>query len=470
MRKVASRLFRRHLSNRSESCATPPPDSTRREFLQKTAVWAAGAVAAQELALTRSVHAAARGTIRIGLIGAGGRGAGAAINALENVSYPDVKLVAIADAFAEPLQRSLKAIQARCPQKVDVPADRQFVGLDAYEKVLACEVDLVVLCSPPGFRPVQFESAVKAGKHIFMEKPVATDAPGYRRILAANELAKQKKLAVAVGHHLRHETKHREIIQRIHDGAIGQLQYLRAYYNASGVWFRPRKQDQTEMQFQVSNWYYFVWLSGDHIVEQHVHDLDVMNWMMKDAHPVEAQGMGGRQVRTPEWAEAQGMGRSAVGEIFDHHAVEFSYPDGTKMYSFCRHQPGTWQSFSEHAHGTQGRAAIEGHGASQLWLGDKKVQEWRREKDGHQVEMDDLFAALNAGQDYNEGAWAANSSMTAILGRMATYSGQVVRWDDATESQLDLSPQVLAWDAQPQPKPLPDGSYPCAIPGTTKAW
>jgi len=444
--------------------------ASRRKFIQTTAFWSAGAAAMSQLDLARFAHAAGSGTIRIGLVGAGGRGTGAAINALQNASYPDVKLVAIADAFAEPLQRSLKAIQNQCPQKVDVPPDRQFVGLDAYEKLLACDVDLVLLCSPPGFRPMQFEAAVKAGKHVFMEKPVAVDAPGYRRILAANAQAKQKKLAVAVGHHLRHETKHQEIIKRIHEGAIGQIQYLRAYFNSGGVWFRPRKKAQTEMQFQVSNWYYFVWLSGDHIVEQHVHDLDVMNWIMKDQHPAEAQGMGGRQVRTPEWAEAQGMGRSAVGEIFDHHAVEFTYPDGVKMFSFCRHQPGTWMSFSEHAHGTKGFASVEGHGTSQLWIEGKKVQEWRREKDGHQVEMDDLFAALAAGREYNEADWAANATMTAILGRMATYSGQIVRWDDAVQSQVDLSPSAYTWDAQPPAKPLPDGSYPCAVPGLTKAW
>lgn len=453
-------------SGRSEKSSA----ENRREFIQKTAFLAAGAAAASQLALPRMVHAAGSGLIRIGLVGCGGRGTGAALNALQNASYPEVKLVAMADAFAEPLQRSLKAIQTRCPQKVDVPPDRQFVGLDAYQKLLACELDMVLLCSPPGFRPMQFEAAVKAGKHVFMEKPVAVDAPGYRRILAANAQAKQKHLAVAVGHHLRHETKHQQIIKRIHDGAIGQIQYLRAYFNSGGVWFRPRKKDQTEMQFQVSNWYYFVWLSGDHIVEQHVHDLDVMNWIMRDQHPVEAQGMGGRQVRTPEWAEVQGMGRSAVGEIFDHHAVEFTYPDGVKMFSFCRHQPGTWMSFSEHAHGTRGHAAIEGHGTARLWIEGKQVQQWRRDRDGHQVEMDDLFAALAAGQDYNEGDWAAAATMTAILGRMATYSGQVVRWHEAVQSQLDLSPSAYTWDAQPPAKPLPDGSYPCAVPGVTKAW
>ncbi len=442
---------------------------SRRDFLKTSSTLAAGAALAG-LSIARSAYAEGSGTIRIALVGAGGRGAGAAVNALQNASNPNVKLVAIADAFKEPLERSLKAIQSNCKDKVDVAEDRKFVGLDGFQKAIDCGVDMVLLCSPPGFRPMQFEAAVKAGKQIFMEKPVAVDAPGVRRILAANEEAKKKKLAVAVGHHLRHEAKHQEIIKRIHDGAIGQLMYLRAYFNSSGVWFRPRKPGQTEMEFQVNNWYYFNWLSGDHIVEQHVHDLDVMNWMMKDTNPVEANGMGGRQVRTPEWGEAQGVGRSGVGEIFDHHAVEFTYADGAKMFSFCRHQPGTWGSFSEHAHGAKGRAAIDGHGTSELFVDGRDPQRWKRDKDGHQTEMDDLFAALAAGKDYNEGDFAARATMTAIFGRMATYSGQVVKWDEALNSKLDLSPSGYTWDATPQPKPNADGSYPCATPGVTKAW
>jgi predicted dehydrogenase len=307
---------------------------------------------------------------------------------------------------------------------------------------------------------MQFEAAVKAGKNVFMEKPVATDAPGVRRIMAANEEAKKKGLLVAVGHHLRHETKHIEVIQRIHDGLIGELKFLRAYFNSPGVWVRPRKEGQTELQYQVDNWYYFTWLSGDHIVEQHVHDIDVANWMMKDQHPVQANGLGGRQVR---------IGRD-YGEIFDHHSVEFEYPDGTRCFSVCRHMPGCWDSFAECCHGTKGYAEIEGHGTAVLHVDGQKPMKWARGPDGHGLEMIDLFAAMTAGKPYNEGDNGAVASMTAILGRMASYSGQVVKWEDAINSKLDLTPEQWTWDAKTKTVPGPDGIYPCAIPGVSKAW
>jgi predicted dehydrogenase len=365
----------------------------------------------------------------------------------------------MADAFQDSLDVSLKALRKEFADRVDVPKDRQFVGLDAYEKAIQSDANLVLLCTPPGFRPAQYEAAVKAGKQIFTEKPLATDVPGLRRIMAANEEAKKKKLAVAVGHHLRSEVKHREIIKRIHDGAIGDLQYMRVYFNQGSIWVRPRQPGQTEMQHQVRNWYHFTWLSGDHIVEQHVHDLDIGNWIAK-GHPVEAQGMGGRQVC---------VGKD-VGEIYDHHAVEFTYADGVKMFSYCRQIPGCWDSFSEHAHGTKGRANIEGHGHSILSVTGQKPQRWNRGPDGHQVEMDELVAAILAGTPHNQCDWAAESTMTAILGRMATYSGKVVTWDEAMQSQLDLTPKSLAWDAETLVKPAADGTYACAMPGVTKAW
>ncbi len=419
---------------------------------------AAGAALATGLSIARSAHAAGSDLIRIALIGCGGRGRGAAVNAL--VTKANVKLVAMADAFQDYLEAAYEAIQSAVPkEKMDVPKERQFVGLDAYEKALQAGADMVLLCGPPGFRPRQFEAAVKAGKHVFMEKPVATDGPGVRKIMAANEEAKKKKLAVAVGHHLRHEIKHKEAIKRLHDGAIGKPLFLRIYFDSSGVWKRPREPGQTEMQHQVRNWYYFTWLSGDHIVEQHVHDIDIANWMMKDQHPVRANGMGGRQVRTgPD-----------VGEIFDHHSVEFEYPDGTRCFSVCRHMPGCWDSFAEYCHGTKGHVYIEGHGPAELHAEGQPVMKWPRGPDGHQLEMNDLFAAMAAGQPYNEGDFAAAASMTAILGRMATYSGQVVTWDDAINSSLDLGPESWTWDAKPKSLPGPDGLYPCAVPGVTKA-
>jgi len=433
-------------------------NSTRRDFLKTSAV--AGAALTGGLNLARAANAEGKQEIKVALIGCGGRGTGAAVNALR--ANPAVKLTAMADAFADSLQRSLKAVEKHCPDQadqIDVPEGRKFVGLDAFERAIDSGVDLVLLCSPPGFRPAQFEAAVEAGKHVFMEKPLATDAPGVRRIMAANQKAKEKKLAVAVGHHLRHEAKYREIVARVQNGDIGKLNFLRVYFNSNGVWIRPRKSDQTEMQYQVRNWYYFTWLSGDHIVEQHVHDIDIGNWIA-GGHPVEAQGMGGRQVR---------VGKE-VGEIFDHHAVEFTFADGVKMFSQCRHIPGCWNSFAQHAHGTKGIAELDGYGQGILAADGAEPIRWSRGADGHQVEMDDLTAAILDGREYNEADWAADSTMTAILGRMATYSGKIVAWDEAVKSELDLSPKELTWDAEPLVKPGPDGCYACAIPGVTKAW
>jgi myo-inositol 2-dehydrogenase / D-chiro-inositol 1-dehydrogenase len=439
----------------------PVFQTTRRDFLKKSSLLAAGAATLGNLSLARSVHAAGSDVLKIALVGCGGRGGGAAVNALRNTALPNVKLWAMADAFSDRIDGRLRgiadAIDAK--DKIDVPEERQFVGLDAYEKAIGCGVDVVLLCTPPGFRPMQFEAAVKAGKHVFMEKPVATDAPGVRRIMAASAEAKKKGLAVAVGHHLRHEKKHTEVVRRVHEGAIGELKFLRVFYNCDGVGIRPRQPGETELQYQIRNWYYFVWLGGDHIVEQHVHDIDVGNWFAQ-AHPVEAEGMGGRQVR---------IGKD-VGEIYDHHAVEFTFANGLKMFSYCRHIPNCWDSFSQHAHGTKGTVDIQGHGTSVLSVDGEKPLKFRREHDGHQIEMNDLFAAIGSGTPYNEADWAAESTMTAILGRMATYSGKIVQWDEAMKSELDFTPKNLSWDSVPLVKPGPDGLYACAVPGVTKAW
>ncbi len=432
--------------------------TSRRAFLKRSGVAATGAALAGGLSIARTAHAGGGDLVRVALVGCGGRGVGAAVNALANTGHANVKVVALADAFQDRVDFAERALKKRFPEKVDVPPQRRFTGLKCHEGATAADVDLVLLCGPPGVRPVQYEHAVRAGRHVFMEKPVATDAPGVRRVMAANEEARRKKLAVAVGFHLRHEQKHQKAIAAIHEGAIGDLCYLRAYFNSSGVWVRPRRPEQTEMEYQTRNWYYFNWLSGDHIVEQHVHDIDVCNWMA-GAVPVEANGMGGRQVR---------IGKD-YGEIFDHHVVDFTYANGLRMFSQCRHQPGCWNSFSEHAHGTKGRMSIEGHGAAEMFVDGQDRVRWDRGPAGHQVEMDLLFRKIAAGEPHHEGDYGATSTMTAILGRMATYSGQIVRWDDALASNLDLVPQDWSWDADPGPKPGPDGLYPCAVPGVTKA-
>jgi len=432
-----------------------PGNASRRDFLKLSVAGTLGAGIPSTLALARSAYAAGSDVIRLALIGCGGRGTGAAVQALQNKATKGVKLVAMADAFQDRLEGALKRIQTRCGDQVDVPPERRFVGFDCHEKAIEAGVDMVLLCTPPGFRPMQFEAAVKAGKHVFMEKPVAVDAPGVRRILAANEEAKRRGLVVGVGLNIRHQKGTLEIVRRVHEGVLGPIHFLRAYCNNAGVWVRRREPQQTEMEYQMRNWYYFNWLCGDHIVEQHVHALDLVNWLA-GAVPVRANGMGGRQVRVgPEY-----------GEIYDHHFVEFEYPDGVRMFSQCRHIPGCWNTFGGIAHGTQGYA----DGTQGIRLAGKEPLQFERGEDGHQVEHDDLFAALLAGRDYNEGDYGAQSTMTAILGRMATYSGKVVTWDEALSSNLSLAPETLAWDAKPPVTPAPDGLYPCAIPGVSRAW
>lgn len=425
---------------------------SRRQFVKSSAV--AASLATLTAGIQSKVYAAGTGTMKIGLIGCGGRGTGAIVQALN--ACKGAKLVGMADAFEDRLERSFQSVSKRHPDRVDVPPKRRFIGMDAYKGVIETDVDMVFLTTPPGFRPVHFEAAVKANKHVFMEKPVAVDVPGIRRMIAANEKAKEKRLAIAVGLNIRHQDCTREVIKRVHDGAIGKITFLRAYGNTTGVWVRPRQPGQSEMEYQMRNWYYFNWLSGDLIVEQTVHALDLVNWAKRD-HPVEAQGMGGRQVRIgPDY-----------GEIYDHHAVEYTYTDGTKMFLFCRHIPGCWDSFGGIVHGTKGEADLSKGKLSMLG---KKAVRFDQGIAGHQAEHNDLFAAVESGQPYNEGDYGIASTMTAILGRLATYSGKIVKWEEAMKSDTDLGPQRYSWDAEAPIKPGADGLYACAVPGKTKPY
>ncbi len=421
---------------------------SRREFLKTSSLAVVGTGLAGGLSVARSAHAAGDDTIKIGLVGCGGRGSGAASQALH--VQGNVKLVAMGDAFEDRLHFSLSNLQKEdgLSPKIDVPKERQFVGFDAYKKVLEAGIDLIILATPPGFRPIHFAAAVEAGKHVFMEKPVAVDAPGVRAVLAATAEAKKKNLAVGVGLQRRHQKNYLETIKRLQDGAIGDIVCTRVYWNGAGVWVKPRKEGQTDMEYQMRNWYYFNWLCGDHIVEQHIHNLDVGNWL-KGATPIKAEGMGGRQVRTGK----------EFGEIYDHHAVEFEYADGSRMFSYCRHIPGCWDSVTEHAHGSKGTADISGS-RIESGSGDK----WRYRGDNpnpYQVEHDDLFASIRSGNPINEGEHGATSSMTAILGRMCTYSGKMITWDEAINSQINLGPKHYAFDAAP-PTPM------VAVPGQTQ--
>ena len=442
---------------------TTYPLVTRRAFLRTTAVAATGAAAT--LAISRAAHAAGSDTIKIALIGCGGRGTGAASQALSTKG--PVKLWAMADAFEDKLGTSLATLskggQARNLQinalsdRIDVPKERRFVGFDAYKHAIDSGPDVVLLTTPPGFRPLHFEYAVRQSKNVFVEKPVAVDPPGVRRVLAANEEAKKKDLKVGVGLQRRYQTGHRETIQRIHEGAIGEVLFMRCYWTMGDLWMMPRRAGQTELEYQMRNWYYFTWLSGDHIVEQHIHNIDACNWV-KGAYPVSAQGQGGRQVRTGK----------EYGQIFDHHFVEFTYEDGCKLFSQSRQIPGCFNSTADYAHGTKGSANLAtGTPAGAV---PKRPQGSRGESiSPYQLEHDALFAAIRNNTPHNEAEYAALSTMTAILGRMATYSGNEVHWKDAIQSQVSLAPSGYAWDANPPVLPDREGRYPVPIPGVTKA-
>jgi len=391
----------------------------------------------------------------VALIGCGGRGTGAAAQALS--TNGKVKLVAMADAFRDRLEGCLAELKKEHSDRVDVPEARRFLGFDAYKKAIDCDVDVVILTTQPGFRPGHFEYAVSKGRHVFMEKPVAVDGPGVRRVLAAAADAKKKNLKVSVGLQRHHDARYVETIKRLQDGAIGDINFMRAYWNSAGVWVYKRQAEMTEMEYQMRNWYYFTWLCGDHIVEQHIHNLDVINWL-KNGHPAQAQGQGGRQVRVgPDY-----------GEIYDHHCVEFTYPDGSTLFSQCRHEANCWESVTEHAHGSLGNCDI-----SAAAITPKKGEAWRSRLEGsdpYQVEHDVLFAAIRNDTAHNEAEYGAHSTMTAILGRMATYTGKIVTWDDAINSKLSLWPAELDWKAQPPTLPDASGLYAIPTPGVTHAF
>jgi predicted dehydrogenase len=441
--------------------ASQDNNSSRRDFLKTSTVAATAAAAVSSLNAVQAAHTSYDETVRLGLIGCGGRGTGAADQAM-NTEGP-TKLIAMADAFDDRMQGSINTLSRKHKEKVDVPKERQFVGFDAYQKLLDQDIDIVLIATPPGFRPLHFEAAVNAGKHVFAEKPVAVDAAGVRRFLAAVEESKKKNLLVQIGLQRRHERAYMETIDRLQNGAIGNIVAARAYWNGGGVWTRNRQEGQTEMEYQMRNWYYFNWLCGDHIVEQHIHNLDVINWLM-GTHPVKGQGQGGRQVRTSK----------EHGEIYDHHMVEFSYgetPYGndTLMLSQCRHIQKCWNQVDEYAHGSNGFCHI---GAARIF--DNKGNEvWsygRGGRGGHQQEHHDLFADLRAGKRPNEGEYGAHSTMTSIMGRMCTYSGQELTWDQAINSDVVISPVEKFHSFTDTPPVLPneDMTYDIPMPGTTK--
>lgn len=431
--------------------------TSRRDFVKNSTLLAGGLLAAP-LFSNANYFSGSDNVIKVALVGCGGRGTGAALQAL--LSKQNVKLVAMADAFRDRLDNCLKRIKSDdeasgIQDRIDVPEERKFVGFDGYLKAIPL-ADVVILATPPGFRPLHFEEAIKQNKHVFMEKPVATDPAGVKRVLAAAEIAKQKKLNVVVGLQRHYQNSYRELYKR--KDQIGDITSAQAWWNNDGVWVRKREEGQTEMQYQMRNWYYFVWLCGDHICEQHIHNIDVVNWF-KNGYPVKAQGMGGREVR---------KGKDH-GEIFDHHYVEFQYADGSILNSQCRHIPGTMSKVDELLIGTKGSIAcgaanIKDSKGKVLYQFDKKS-----ENNPYQTEHDELFAAIAKGEyKFADAEMGAKSTMTSILGRLATYSGQIVEWDAALNSGLDLQPKTYDWSALPPIVPNKEGFYAVATPGVTK--
>jgi predicted dehydrogenase len=425
---------------------TDPESTDRRSFLKTGSLITAASLLP---GLARAQGGAAE--IKVALIGCGGRGTGAAAQSL---GCPGTKLVAIADVFEDNVKKAADALKKQFPDRVDLPAERIFHGFDAYRKAIDA-ADLVLLCTPPGFRPAHFEYAVEKGKHAFVEKPVAVDGPGIRKFIAAAKAADAKNLKVVCGLQRHYQNSYLETLEQVKAGMIGEIVNSQVYWSGGGVWTRARQEGMTEMQYQMRNWYYFNWLCGDHICEQHIHNLDVGNWF-KGALPVKANGIGGRTKRIgKDW-----------GEIYDHHYVEYTYADGTTMNSQCKHWNNTWSKVSETIVGTKGTATP---GVIKDLAG-KIIWRFRGQQNNpYQTEHDVLVKHIIENKPINDAHRTAEATLTSIMGRMATYTGQEITWEQALNSGLDTMPKTLAWDADPGPKAGPDGMYPAPIPGETKS-
>ncbi len=424
---------------------------SRRQFLGQSAATAALGLSALAATPARAVHAAGSDTLRVGLVGCGGRGTGAASQALK--ADRNVKLTAMADMFADRLEGSLTGLkkQPEIADKIDVPPERQFTGVDGYKQMLASGVDVVLLATPPHFRPAQLQAAVEAGVHVFAEKPVAVDAPGVRAVLATCEQAEKKKLAIVSGLCLRYSYGFQEVVRRIQDGQIGKVTTLYANDYRGGIWLKPRQPDWTDLHNQIRNWYYYTWLSGDFNVEQHVHFLDVCAWAMGDRYPAKAVGLGGRQQRTgPEY-----------GNIYDHHSVVYEYEHGARLVSNCRQMTGCRNEMSALAVGTRGTASFrESRNGLTITTDSEKWVYQGEENNIYQTEHDELFASIRNGKPINNGRYMAHSTLLAILGRMATYTGREITWEQALNSKEDLTPPSYDWGPAPEVK--------IAVPGLTK--
>ena len=458
----------------SEKQKKSESELSRRKFVAGGATMAAAAALPVEL----SAQVAGSDEIKVGMVGVGGRNSGAIV---QNLTANDsARLVAVADAFQDkidgtgPRGKGLPVIQSTLEKagkgkQIDVPASRQYAGFDAYQAVID-QVDLVCIATPPGFRPIHFEYAIQQNKHVFMEKPVCVDAWGFNKIIESAKMADQKGRKVVVGLQRHYENVYLEAFKKVHEEKlIGDIVSAQAWWNGNRPWIISREPGWTEMEYQMRNWYHFNWLCGDHIAEQHVHNLDVVNWFVsgdseKGGHPVSAQGMGGRAGTEP----------LSVGEIFDHHFAEFRYgPENNNavMNSQCRHIANTWKKVAEEIHGTDGILHLSAGKITDL-KGETKwqyrVPRGQPDPNPYQVEHDLLYKAIREDTPHNDAYYGAKSSFTSVLGRLATYSGQEISWDEAVKSDFNIGPAEFSMNAEAPVKPGPDGNYEIAIPGQWK--
>lgn len=419
--------------------------ATRRQFLQNSAVAAA---ALGTMAFPQVAHAGGSDILRVGLVGCGGRGTAAAIDALS--ADPHTELVAIGDTFADRAASCLSTLKEtkEVADRVKLTPDRVFSGFDAYKQVIDSGADVILLATPPHFRPAHFAYAVDKGKHCFVEKPIAVDVPGVLSVQKTCELAKQKNLAVVSGLCWRYDLGVRETMKRIQDGAIGDIKAIESRYNSGTLWHRGREPQWSEMEYQVRNWLYFTWLSGDHINEQAVHSLDKTAWLNGDISPVQAMGIGGRQQRTDK----------KYGNIYDHHVVFYEYPNGVRVYFTCRQQDNCSTFVDEIVIGTKGTARIL---ANQI-KGENKWKYKGPKPSMYRVEHEELFKSIRDGSPINNGDYMTNSTMIAIMGRMCTYTGRDMRWEDVVSNTERLGPTQYEWTDVPIETVAIPGSLPVA--------
>ncbi len=446
----------------NEQSNTQKPYNSRREFLKNTGRIAA--TSAFMAAAAPRIYAGESNTIKVALVGCGGRGTGAAVNALSTKG--PTQLVALADVFESRVKGSHKSLSGRFAKKVSVSEDRQFLGLDAYKKAIDAIAPggVVLLATPPAFRPIHLEYAVAKGCNVFMEKSFAVDAPGIRRVLKAGKEAAKKNLKIAGGLMSRHYKPLEEAVHKLHEGAIGDIITCWAYREHGPVGFSPRRTGMNEIAHQIQNYSNFTWLNGSFILDWLIHNLDVCCWC-KDAWPVSAQGQGGRQVRTKP------------DQLFDHIAVEYSFADGTRLFAQGRHMQNCWGFFGDVIHGTKGSAVLgEGVPQPRIYKGHQQTSAnviWQFEGprgSGYQVEHDLLFDAIRKNKPHNETERCAYAAMVGILGRMAAESGQTIKWEEALASNVELAPGLdqYTMDSEAPVKPDAQGDYPVAKPGVTK--